>query len=320
MPGAGKNSDKKASSKIPINEDVTTKKTTADSKEEVKKDNDELDLRSLMLKLNADTQQSITQSEDNIKTYIDEKYRALKGFVDQNVAEINKVRGTTLQNKLDVSVLKKEMESLAERVHTVEEDNTKLVGDLQQAQKTMDIHAIQNHILQTRLEDQTNRNCRRTLIVKGIPESAKENWDQTKKILIQNLVEICKLKADEFARSIERVHRGKLKKDDPKAGARDIHVLFFDWNIAQLILSQFIEHGRGKNIFIEQRYGPDTTFRRNKAKEERRELLTQKVITGGYVQFPAKLMVKYSKDDAKYSMHKDFSKLDVKSHERYLQS
>ena len=147
--------------------------------------------------------------------------------------------------------------------------------------------------------------------MKGIPESPNEKWDTTKKILASNLSKLCKMEETDVVTYIERAHRGKQTKDKKKDGKRDIHVLFYDWNDSQHILSQFLEHGRGQNIFIEQRYGPETTFRQNKAKEERRNLKGANAIHSGYVKFPAQLMVKYTKNDAKYTLHKDFSRIEV---------
>ena len=71
------------------------------------------------------------------------------------------------------------------------------------------------------------------------------------------------------------------------------------------------KHGSSSNIFIDQHYGPDTTWRRNQALACRKELKAAGSIVSGYVQYPANLMVKYSVQDQKYVLNKDFSKLEV---------
>ena len=58
-------------------------------------------------------------------------------------------------------------------------------------------------------------------------------------------------------------------------------------------------------------YGPMTTERRRLAMQERKRLKESKDIISGYVDFPAKLMVKVAKD-GKYKCHKDFSNIAVK--------
>ena len=58
-------------------------------------------------------------------------------------------------------------------------------------------------------------------------------------------------------------------------------------------------------------YGPLTTERRRLAMQERKLLKENNEIISGYLDFPAKLMVKTSKD-GKYKCHKDFSNMTVK--------
>ena len=281
-------------------------KETANSDEE-----DEIDLRAYIKQLHDKTQTTIADSVVNIKNYVDQKYTVLKGFIDQNTAEINKVRTVSLETKTSASEILKRVDSLEERVHHLEEVNNELTEELKHSRETEDVQAIQINTLKYRLEDQTNRNCRRTLIVRGIAELPNEKWDDTKSLLASNIAKLCKLPQDGMMKAIERAHRSKMRKNDKKAGRRDIHVLFFDWNIAQEVLTEFIKHGRGQDVYIEQRYGPDTTWRRNQAKKERRKLLDEGVITCGFVDFPAILLVKYTEDDTKYTKHKDFSRLEV---------
>ena len=168
--------------------------------------------------------------------------------------------------------------------------------------------------LRYRLEDQTNRNCRRTLIVKGLPEDPKEKtWQETKHKVVETLSDLCRVEnKQQMSKCIERVHRGKPLDQDSKKTHRDVHLLFFDWNDSQMILRNFLKYGRGKGIYIEQRYGPDTTARGNLAMKERRTLLDSKTIAQGFVQFPARLMVKYTDDDKDFVNKQDFSHMDVK--------
>lgn len=314
MPGIRRRNDKKSESdsKNKTNDDEAKKKID-DDEDALDGEEIEGDLRSFLLKLNKETKQTIDKSEENIKLYIDEKCSALNELVTQNTASINKVQGTVIEVQTLAGENKTEIQKLADRVHYLEVDNQKLVKLAETATKNNDVQAIHIATLQHRIEDQTNRNCRRTLTVKGIKEAPNETWINTKRILADTLNDLCQLEDKErLFRCIERAHRGgKVKNGDKKEGMRDIHVLFFDWNDSQMILSKFLKHGRGRGVFVEQRYGPDTTFRRNKAKEERRNLMNTNVITSGFVQYPAKLMVKYTRDDPKYTMMKDFSHIDV---------
>ena len=133
----------------------------------------------------------------------------------------------------------------------------------------------------------------------------------TKKRPAEVLATGTKLKVNDITNWIERAHRGKEREDGKKAGMRDIHVLFTSWKHSDLILSKFLKHGRGKGVFVEQRYGPDTTYRQNMAKKLRRTLIDNEEIACGFVKYPAALMVKYDKDAAHYVKHKDFSREEV---------
>ena len=164
-------------------------------------------------------------------------------------------------------------------------------------------------LLEKKLEDQINRSCRKTLIVKGIPEEANETWEQTRNLVATQINNICKTNIEPES-NIERAHRGKKTPHLHKH--RDIHLCLYDWNDADSILKGFKKFGlkNREKIFIEQRYGPDTTWRRNKAMILRKQLKEEKRITSGYVAFPAKLMVKKVGDD-RYTLHKDFSNTEV---------
>ena len=206
------------------------------------------------------------------------------------------IRSTAGENKTEI-------EKLAIRVNHVEQENTNLKGILNIVTKTNDAQAVQISTLRHRLEDQTNRNCRQTLIIRGIREKPNETWKDTKQLLAETLATVCKLDKKKLPTQIMRAHRGPaVKFDDKKHGVRDIHALFFDWNVCQEVLSGMIKNGKGKGIYVEQRYGPDTTARRNMAKMERRNLIDSETITNGFVDYPAKLMVKYREDEEKYTL------------------
>ena len=270
------------------------------------------DLRALIIRLNAETNKNIENTQENIKQYIDKQCESLNVLVQTNSENIKVVKADVFVNKNDLADIRTELGNLQERVNNLEEDNKTLINTVEEHEKQLETKSMQIATLQYRLEDQTNRGCRRTLIVKGVPEQRKESWKETHQILVDKLVDICQLDNKEgFFNCIERVHRGKPPKPDSKKKYRDIHVLFKNWNDSQTVLRNFIKHGRGHGIYVEQHYGPDTTARRNLAMQDRRKLLDQGDITNGYVQYPAKLVVKYKEEDEDFVLHKDFSRVDV---------
>ena len=70
------------------------------------------------------------------------------------------------------------------------------------------------------------------------------------------------------------------------------------------------------NIFAEQKYGPITMKRRNLALQKRKELKDSGTISGGFVAFPAKLMVNFDRElnsngKKVYRLHSDFSSHEI---------
>ena len=124
-------------------------------------------------------------------------------------------------------------------------------------------------------------------------------------IFCEKAGEVIKLDPARVSGMIERIHRGKPPKNN---GPRVIHAKLFNWNHVELIKNEWWKHGKDSHVYIDQRYGPDTTWRRNKALEMRRSLKANKEIVAGYVQYPAKLLVKYRATDRKYQLHHDFSR------------
>ena len=90
-----------------------------------------------------------------------------------------------------------------------------------------------------------------------------------------------------------------------------VHARFYDWNDSERIKLLARKNYKTAKIFVDQRYGPDTTWRRNQAMAARKELKAQGAIVKGFVKYPAKLLVKYTLADEHYSTHKDFSPMDV---------
>ena len=106
----------------------------------------------------------------------------------------------------------------------------------------------------------------------------------------------------------ERIHRGAGKGDDKNP--RAVFALLYNWNNVEVLMWGLRKHGKDSKIYIDQQYGPITTYRRKLALNARKDLKEEKSITSGFVKFPAKLMVKNG-TKAKYVMNQDFSKVQI---------
>ena len=109
---------------------------------------------------------------------------------------------------------------------------------------------------------------------------------------------------------IERAHRGRSNPD--RAGPRPIYARFFSWKDSEHVKKlKIMDSEKSSRMFVDQKYGPITTQRRNKALLERKNLKAEGKIVQGYLKFPAQLWVKYDVEDVRFQRHMDFSKYEV---------
>ena len=66
-----------------------------------------------------------------------------------------------------------------------------------------------------------------------------------------------------------------------------------------------------QHMVVDQKYGKDTTWRRDQALLKRKQLKQGEKIFSGHVEYPSKLMVKYNKDKD-FVLDEDFSNIPVK--------
>ena len=267
-------------------------------------ESNEEDIRDLLLRI----ENKISDSEESLKRFVDGKLNRLSDSINElesivfetkNISEIVHTKTKTFEDAI---------QSIDDRIGDIE-DKVKLDDS-----KFRKISDLNNSLLkkikdiEKKLEDQVNRSCRKTLIIKNVKEG-DETWADSKQLVAKTLNEICHVQLD-GEENIERAHRGKKRKDSSKP--RDIHAAFYDWNDVNMVLEGYRKHGLSNKaqVYVEQRYGPDTTWRRNKAMMLRRELIEERKIKSAYVAFPAKLMVK-KRDEDKYTLYKDFSNIEI---------
>ena len=282
----------------------TASTTSAVCSENTENPDDKIDIKSLLDSHLEKIEKRISDSETSVKTYFDSKFNLL----NSKITELETI-------SLNASAMAKEAISKVndhENAISFNEEKWNLIEE-----NLSNIESLTNKIklLADRLEDQTNRSCRKTLILRGVKENPllEKTWEDTKRVVAEVIKKHCHFEIDPDD-NIERAHRGKKISlhNNTKKFERDIHVVFYDLNDARKVLEGFQKYGIKQNdtVFIEQRYGPNTTWRRNKAKFLRKQLKSKKEILSGYIAFPAKLMVKTSKD-GKYFLHTDFSDIEV---------
>ena len=261
------------------------------------------DLNILLQNQLKEIQASYNETIEKLQATID-RTALLAENATKRVQELEKELDKT---KTEVSVLKGENKRLKEKVNNVSSNQ---------------------HSLEERIEDRTNRQLRKTLVFRGIPEQPStatdgaetathktESWQETKDLLADQISEICALPKPDAAAMLERAHRSAPNPRYKGTAPRPIYVALFDWNQSQLCIEKFRQHNitnKNSKISCEQKYGPITTQRRNQAMMMRKELKDSGEIVAGYVAFPARLMAKTShREGAKYTMVRDFSREPV---------
>ena len=255
-------------------------------------------------------QDTIKESEQRMLAALNDKCNSIIDSISENKKAIDEASKTATQAYEIAIEHSATLLKLEERISELEKTN----DDLKQ-NETLQEKKIST--LQVRLEDQTCRNTRTTLIIRGIPASKeKEKWHETRKSVCTALSKAFKLNYKEVDQMIERIHRRpKSPTDDNNKNDKKqetvIDAKFYDWNDSERILRLSRKYSKTSKIFIDQRYGPDTTWRRNQALAVRKDLKANEEIVSGFVKYPAKLMVKHNAADEHYTLFKDFSDVTI---------
>ena len=172
-------------------------------------------------------------------------------------------------------------------------------------------------------EERTNRQLRETLVFHNVAElHDQESYAETKDLLAKLISDVCDISYEDAFNEIKRAHREANRRngdDHFRKGKRNIFAAFHSWDLCQKIIETFkskcIREPQRFVISVDQMYGPRTTSRRHMAMKLRKDLKASKAILGGYVDFPAKLMVYEGRLDNLgkkiYRMHTDFSKYEL---------
>ena len=266
-------------------------------------------------------------SEDLKNSLTAELSTALKASLTATFTEIIENRLEPIQG--EITEIKNELSAMNEvaalqtaEIEKLKQENNILLEKLSTSQDVGTANKINQ--IEERIEERTNRSLRQTLVFKGIKEqkidvknfkgklvTVSERWSDTTDILSEVIATACDLDAEDTRDWINRAHRSA--PNPRKEGKRDIYANFFSWEVTQQIIKGFREYNISNNdfkVFVDYKYGPLTTARRNEALKLRSELKRERAIVKGYVNYPAKLMVLYP-GESRFTEHSDFSKKSV---------
>ena len=265
-----------------------SKQTTNELKQLIESLRDDLTKELAAIKKQiSDTDNKIDTKFADVFTRIDE----ISKIADSASTAANNALDTAKQNKTDITTINDSLTKINDKCAQLEKDKI---------------------TLENKIEDQINRSSRKTIVVRGVKENDKETWEDTRVVLAKEIARVANIPEKNASRMIERVHRSRPNAH--REGKRDIIAAFYDWNDSEFVMRKFrdaAKKGQTKGIFVDQKYGPLTTMRRNHALLQRKTLIADKSISNGYVAYPAKLMIKKNKTDTKYVLHEDYSELNI---------
>ena len=253
---------------------------------------------------------------NKLTTVIDERFEnytvkisELENIANKNIVEISTLHSDIADMKIRNDEQSSEIENLKQEITLIKEQNMNIMN--------LSDKSISNiKKLEDRIEERTNRQLRKTIVIKGIQELVGgESWTDTRELVAETLHKHIKhLSYDEALDMFERVHRGPPTKNIGKKNSRDIYAALHEWDDGEYLTRTFRKlNAKNKNlkIYIDYKYGPLTTRRRSEALKLRKELISDGTIVGGYIAYPAKLFVKSAAGDVDYTLLKDFSELEV---------
>ena len=251
---------------------------------------------------------------DKLTTVIDDRF---SHFTETVV----KLEQTIEENKSEIDALKSQIndykqEGLKQKhdIDSLKSDISDLKANFIYVEKRCNTAVDKIKSLEERIESRTNKQLRKTLVISGLKEKASETWDQTRRLVAKAISENIKTLDYHSAYDMfERVHRGPSTKNPMKKGQRDIFAAVHEWDDCEYLVDKFRNlnsRNRDLKLYISYKYGPLTTRRRNSALKERKRLLNENAIAGGYVAFPARLFVKYQNDGV-YEFLEDFSSREI---------
>ena len=218
-----------------------------------------------------------------------------------------------------VTTLTESVNKLLDRVQSLESALETALSKIDQSTSVPTEQDVLSHsavlkrveMLEERLEERTNRQLRKTLVIRDLQQHEHERtWQDTEKVLAKEIASILSVEQGVAVGMIDRCHRGGNPEYYRKSNkVRPIFAAMHDWKTCEEIIQQA---RRKRTLFVDFKYGPMTTKRRNLALKKRRELLNTGQLVKAHIAYPARLMGK-GKGDSKYKEIENFSNVDVRS-------
>ena len=185
--------------------------------------------------LNTRVKEMLDAMSNELKKYFDEKLTTLLQPIRDEVTSIK----SQLQAKdKEIANLQSEITSIKAANNNLLAANSVISSKLSELEKFKEDTIESFSQVVERVEDRNNRGLGQTIVVRGLPEKNKEQWNDTRNILAKYVSEAYDLEYKEAFAMFERVHRGGGNGfEDCKKGKRDIYALCTHWDDSEMLVS-----------------------------------------------------------------------------------
>ena len=257
-----------------------------------------------------DTESSRYVRESTLKDMFDSHATEMKKYIAEHFAvlleptnkEIALLRSELKSRDSAISDLKEEVAAVKATNAELANANKELTEKLTKFDKFQSATLESFKQLEEKVEDRTNRQLRKTIVVKGLPEKPNEKWSDTRNLLAKHIAKSYNMEFKTAYAMFERVHRGGGNGyQERKKNRRDIYALCSKWDDSEHLVWKSYEVNKSKakkdRVIIEYKYGPLTNLRRGEAMKKRKEVMDEKLYRNAYVKFPAVLMGRKDGED-----------------------
>ena len=163
----------------------------------------------------------------------------LKELFEKNYKKIvNEFNKTIESLKSQLDEVESRATNAEKKIKLLETENQKLKEALNSTSNTANTNANAINALEERIEDRTNRQLRKTMVFRGVPEeNDNETWDDTKSLLAAEIAKVLNYEESEAVEMLERVHRAAPNPHYKGSAPRPIFSAFNYWRTQWKLLT-----------------------------------------------------------------------------------
>ena len=191
-------------------------------------------------KANVEGNQALGDRIDRFGTKLEELEQRLDKIDDNHVEHNQKLADTESKIKEIEAKFAETLTSVTNRLAAVEAE----LKEYAELPEQLRLLQVENEKVKEELENRTNRQLRRTLIFKNIPETKDdESYAEVKLLLAETISSHTDITKQEALDGIERAHREAKRNGGTREGKRRIFAAFLNWELPQKILDGFKQKG-----------------------------------------------------------------------------